>query len=361
MSRPVVLHYVGYDEDWGGIISVVRALATAGLFESVLGMNVGAVQRLEPKLPVEEFPRVRAERPKLATAWQSWRVARLAKRWLRADARRVLHAHSRTGLLVALWLRAMGERRVAVSVHTFGTRRWLYRFARTVLGRRLFWLSPGMKYYYGAGHGEWSECLPGCIPAAALAPVPREPGELIRFGAVGPLAPYKRWDLLIRALSLLAPEVRRRIRVVHAGAVDPQVSGEQHGGMLLAMARQLGVEDLLEWRGRMRPLTKFWEQVDCLLAVAPIEAFSVAVIEAVGAGRPAIVSDVSGTSDFVRACDGGWLFAGDSPAALAEVMNRVVRENRLAQWRPNREALTEFTAPRMARRYLDVYTRLIAG
>ena len=50
-----VLHYLGYDDDRGGIVSVVRALAEAGRFDCVLGMNAGAVQRRTPALPVKFF------------------------------------------------------------------------------------------------------------------------------------------------------------------------------------------------------------------------------------------------------------------------------------------------------------------
>ena len=340
---------------------MVRALATAGRFECVLGMNAGAVQRLAPPLAMEEFPRVQAESFSPAAVWRAGWVARQARQWLRADVRRVFHGHSRAGLLAALWLRGFGERRVVASVHTFGRQKSLYRLARRLLGWRLFWLSPGMKSYYGLQPASWDECLPGCVPA--LVPVPRQAGAdgLIRFGAVGPFAAYKRWDVMIQALARLAPEVRKRVRVIHAGADDLRGEGTEFGRSLLTLARESGVENLIEWRGRIVPLTSLWEQIDCLLVASPIEAFSVAAIEAVGAGRPVIASDTSGTSDFIRACAGGWLFRGGLPESLADVMSRVITENRLAGWQADRAALAEFTAPVTAGRYRRVYDRLGAG
>ena len=109
MRVSTVLHYVGCDEDRGGIVSVVRALAGAGRFACVLGVNAGCRQRRTPPLPVLELSRLPGE----ALGWQTFRrsrtVAREVQAWLRGGPGRVFHGHSRAGLAVALRLAALGS------------------------------------------------------------------------------------------------------------------------------------------------------------------------------------------------------------------------------------------------------------
>lgn len=136
--RFTVLHYLGCDEDRGGIAAVVRALATANRFDCVLGVNAGAQQRRTPVLVQREFPRVAGESLGLTTLWRTRSVAREVRAWLAGGPERIFHGHSRAGLAVAVWLAAMGERRVVVSVHCYGRRKWFYRWAARQLGERMF-------------------------------------------------------------------------------------------------------------------------------------------------------------------------------------------------------------------------------
>src|SRR4051812_31852629 len=89
-----VLHYIGADDDRGGIVSVVRALASAECFECVLGVNRGFRQRRSPPLPVAEFTPLAGETLGLTTFWRARAVAREARRWLAEDPLRVFHGHS---------------------------------------------------------------------------------------------------------------------------------------------------------------------------------------------------------------------------------------------------------------------------
>ena len=169
-DKLTVLHYVGADDDRGGIVSVVRALAGAGQFQCVLGVNRGFRQRRSPPLAAFELPALDGEVLRLRTLWRARAVAREVGRWLETEPGRIFHGHSRAGLAVALWLERVGETRVAVSVHCYGRRRWFYRWAAGRLGSRLFWLSPAMREYYGVGGDGWTGCIPGCVPAADIAP-----------------------------------------------------------------------------------------------------------------------------------------------------------------------------------------------
>ena len=73
-----VLHYTGSDDDRGGVMSVLRALAGVGTFACVLGVNPGFVQRRTPSLAALEFPRIDGEVIGWKTFWRARAVARAA-------------------------------------------------------------------------------------------------------------------------------------------------------------------------------------------------------------------------------------------------------------------------------------------
>ena len=178
-----VLHYLGYDSDPGGIVSVVRNLAEAGQFDVCLGLNRGAQQNRAPALPQMEFTALEGEVLTPQTFWRSRRVAREVQAWLVGDEKRVFHGHSRAGLVVGNWLHQWGERRIMVSVHCYGRRRWFYRQAEERLGRRLYWLSPAMKRYYEiVAPDTWEQCMPGGVALSSPGVVrPEAPAKSARM------------------------------------------------------------------------------------------------------------------------------------------------------------------------------------
>ena len=128
-SPGAVLHYVGYDVDRGGILAVIRALAAENQFPCVLGVNPNFQPERSRGIPLLRLPAMAGDTISVATMLRARSVARQVRSWLAADSARVFHGHSRAGLLVALWLKRMGEKRVAATVHCYGRRRWFYRWA----------------------------------------------------------------------------------------------------------------------------------------------------------------------------------------------------------------------------------------
>lgn len=352
---PCALHYTGYDEDYGGVTAVIKRLAAAADFPVVLGGNPGFVQRQAPQLPVEIFPRVEAECGGLRQPGQALRVARHARGWLRRNRAGIFHAHSRVGLLAAALLAAQGERRVVGTVHVLGRQRWFFRLLARVLGPRLFWLSPHMPEYYGLGRKGWESCLPDCIIAPAPARTAR--GAPLRFGAVGPFAAVKQWDLLLEGWARVPADRRAGAKLIHIGGTSAAVPDPARE-RLQRRAAELGVADSIEWRPRLVPLDGFWAEIDCLLVVSRHEAFGVAALEALAAGVPVLTADAAGTRDLVAECGGG-MFAADSAAALAAAITALRRDGIPAGWAPRPEGLERFHATASAARHREIYRALL--
>lgn len=359
-----VLHYLGADTDRGGIVSVVRALAEAGSFRCVLGVNRGFVQHRVPPLPVWEFPPLAGEHLGPATFWRARAVAADAQAWLRGDPARVFHGHSRAGLAVALWLRARGERRVVASVHCYGARRWFYRWAARRLGDRLFWLSPAMKNYYRVAPAAdatepWSQCIPGCVPPRELCHlIGDKGGGPLRLGGVGMLVAWKRWHLVLDALAALPPPVRARVRFTHIGAPDETAASRHYAEALQTQTKALRLGAIVEWRGEQPGAEALLREIDCLVVASRREPLSVAMLEALQAGVPVLASRSGGNRDVIAPARNGWFFEPDDPRDLARAIAMLAETDALRRVEFRAEDLARFDARRVAAQWAEVYARL---
>lgn len=314
-SAREVLHYVGYDDDAGGIVSVIRALSATGRFRCLLGLNRGAQQRRTPPLDALEFAALAGETIGLANAWRARTVAREVRLWLRGDSRRIFHGHSRAGLLVALWLHRMGEPRVVVSVHCHGSRRWFYRWAVSSLGDALFWLTPAMRAHYGLPDEGWRQCIPGGVAPSTVTPAVPESGRL-RLGGIGAVVPWKHWPLVLDALAQLPDEKRRRVTFEHIGT-GPAPALERLRGD--ASARGLGQQVI--FRGSEPTSDRLLGAVDALVVASENEPFSTAMLEALAAGVPVIAADHGGATCIIQGGRNGELFRSGDAAALARCIS----------------------------------------
>ena len=239
-------------------------------------------------------------------------LPRFDRLWLRRAARRrptVLTAHEvlppRTADQVDVWLDvfAMVDR---VVVHSAGS------------GARLAEL--------GVEPGKIVEIPHPVFESPNGTPVAAPTGTTLLF--FGLIRRYKGLDVLIRAL----PEVVRAVpeaRLVVAGdALEPVEP-------LRELAARLGVADRIDWQLGYVP----GDRIPALMAsvtvvVLPyrrIEASGV-LADAVGHGRPAVVSDVGAIGETVRRFDAGEAVPPEDPAALAAACVRLLAdEGRLAE------------------------------
>lgn len=349
--RPVVLHFLGAADDGGGIVSVVRALAGTNRFDCLLGMSPGAIQRRQPALPQMDCPPVQPETIGPANLLLTWRAARAARRWLADDPARIVHGHTRAGLLVALWLARWGETRVVASVHCYGRQRWFYRWAARQLGERLYWLSPAMREYYGIAGAGWSQCRPGGVPPAGVSASPTDPDRL-RLGGCGSVVAWKRWDLVLAALAQLTPAERARVTFTHIG--DGPAPARQ---ALAEAVQRAGLGAAVRFLGPQPSSDGLLAEIDALVVASEREPFSMAMLEALAAGVPVLAADSGGARDVIRPDVNGRLFrSGDAPA-LAGAIRQWLRDPPATTPAAVRE--TAIRAEAIAEQWHRVYAELI--
>jgi glycosyltransferase involved in cell wall biosynthesis len=357
---PIVLNYTGAENDRGGVVSVVRALASTERYECILGVAPNFSQSRRPPLKFVCFAKIAHERIDLGTMIRGLAVAREVRTWLLSDPCRIYHGRSRAGLIVALWLRLMGEKRAIASVHSLGRHKWFYRAAASILGPRLFWLNPSMKRYYRVGDSTWKGCLPDCVPESAWTSTRHRRSAIrpVHFGCVGSLVPVKQWELVLKAVALLPAGVA--VRILHSGGQDGTPESAEYAAKLVKLADELGISRSVDWLGENQEMSSFYSKVDCLIVPSKWEASSVAALEAACAGVPLLASDESGTRDLIEMAECGWLFRSGSAKSLALEISSLASGTKYSDLRRKEDALLIFAAPAVADAHLKIYNALIS-
>ncbi|MEM6795406.1 MAG: glycosyltransferase, partial [Acidobacteriota bacterium] len=181
---------------------------------------------------------------------------------------------------------------------------------------------------------------------------------------VGTLSERKGQDLVIQAL----PEIRRQIPEVRYAAI-----GMDHAsGALTALARAVGVEDLVHFPGRLsaEEVRAFLGTADLFVlpsrrtAGGDVEGFGIAVVEAALCGTPAVVSSGSGLVEAIRDGETGLAVEPESPAALARAITELLSDDarrRAMASRAQERARSEQTWERRGGQYFRALEELVGG
>ncbi len=129
----------------------------------------------------------------------------------------------------------------------------------------------------------------------------------------GLLRRYKGLDVLLHALPAIRAAVPDARVVVAGHPLEPAKP-------LLDLARDLGVEDMVEWRLSFVPEAELAELFEgAAFVVCPYRELdsSGVLATALGYGRPAVVSDVGSLGSIVRELGAGRVVSAEDPEALA--------------------------------------------
>lgn len=173
----------------------------------------------------------------------------------------------------------------------------------TLLGKLASKLICNSKYTYSVYSNYISlEKLSIIYQPIDITPMPRKRHDGFVVGSVGVTSPQKNFQLLLDAITAI-PDVRLRI----AG-----FNGNEHGLYLRDYARNIGVDDRVEWLGLIDNMADFYSSIDVLVACGKHEALGRSVIEAMKCKVPVIAMRDGGYIELVGENERGWLFEKDN-------------------------------------------------
>lgn len=152
-----------------------------------------------------------------------------------------------------------------------------------------------------------------------------DPADPVRILSVGRAVEKKGYDVLLNALARLPGDIEWRFE---------HIGGGTELDKLRALARELRLEDRIEWRGAL-------DQREVLAAYRAADLFALAcrighdgdrdglpnvLVEASSQGLPCISTEVSGVTELLVDGENGLVVAPEDTAALAAALERAIRD-----------------------------------
>lgn len=135
------------------------------------------------------------------------------------------------------------------------------------------------------------------------------------IGMVGNIEQRKGYDILIRAL----PGVIKEFPAVKVLAVGAEKSHDgQELQRLKALADELGIAQHIIFTGARRDIPELLGTMDIFVLCSRREGLSLAMTEAMAAGKPVVVTPVGGMAEAIEPGRNGFLVPPEDPDALAE-------------------------------------------
>lgn len=158
--------------------------------------------------------------------------------------------------------------------------------------------------------------LPAVSPATCAANRARIRSELglaatmTVIGSVVRLAPGKGLPTLLKAFAIVQKRLDARLLLVGGGPLEPDVHN---------MASELGIQDKVVTAGHQPDPGKFVDAMDVFVLAVPIGSGSIALLEAMARGKPAVITFGNGEEAVVHEKTGVWA-PPDDPDALAAAL-----------------------------------------
>jgi glycosyltransferase involved in cell wall biosynthesis/SAM-dependent methyltransferase len=172
------------------------------------------------------------------------------------------------------------------------------------------------------------------------------------IGSIGRYEPRKGHETLIRAMVPIVREFpQARLKI--AGH-DPH----DYSAVLRGLVRQLGLEQHVELIGFMSDKEAFFADVDIFAFASQWEGFGIVVLEAMDAGKPVVVSDISPLRDIIVPGVSGLVAQPGQADAFARAIAALLRDRaslrRIGEAGRQRVA-AEFSQSRMVEKTLAYY------
>ncbi|MDR0781124.1 MAG: glycosyltransferase family 4 protein [Pseudomonadales bacterium] len=151
--------------------------------------------------------------------------------------------------------------------------------------------------------------------------------DAVLVGSLGNVRPAKGYDLLIRAAREVVAQ-RPDVHFIIAG--DPKTSLQRQ---LDALAQELKIADHIHFIGFCNDSAAYLAQLDLFLLTSTSEGLSIATIEALATGLPAVVTRCGGPEEIMQADRDGLMVEPQAPAiaaGLLRLLNDAALGERLA-------------------------------
>ncbi|WP_158657471.1 glycosyltransferase [Blastococcus saxobsidens] len=176
--------------------------------------------------------------------------------------------------------------------------------------------------------------------------------DVFHFLTVARLSRQKGQDILLRALALARTDLPAvRLTLVGSGPDESD---------LRRLARELAIDDLVDFAGYTTDPTVYYRSADCFVLPSRWEGFGVVLVEALAFGLPLLAADCEfGPADVISSPRIGDLVPVEDVTALAEGLRRAVRRARIPEDEAlRREVASAYSRPAASEDHFDALRRI---
>ena len=173
---------------------------------------------------------------------------------------------------------------------------------------------------------------------------------------IGVLRRGKRVDLILKAIFLLDPAIRRKIRLYVAGGGPWEKKYKE-------LAERLEIDKYIKFLGplQLNECYRLYKSCDIYVHASTMaESFGMSVLEALGSGMPIIAVSSGATPELIKNGRNGFLVSANS-YEIADKMAFLVHHPDVC-WQISRNNIADvrkYSWPNIALRYLELYQSLI--
>lgn len=284
--------------------------------------------------------------------WDDWRVFWKIYGIIRRERPDIVHTHTaKAGALgrvagifynlpLTLILSPLGRGKKVILVHTFHghvlrgyfgkVKSWIFLWIERILAvftDRIITVSGALKRElvekYKVAPEKKIEVVELGFELGELLSLPqKEAGGVVNVGIIGRLVPIKNHRMVLDCARRVRSHVRSNgigIRFVVVGDGELRQELEQH-------VKELGIKDILEFRGWVKDLRRIYEELDIVVLTSQNEGTPVSIIEAMAAARPVVATDVGGVRDIVEDGKSGYLVASGDEEKFAERLMDLIKD-----------------------------------
>ena len=326
-----ILHLTGEGEDTGGVLSVIRNLMQSSQtigWQHTVWVNRKYQETRCPQLNYRYSQHIRANSEShFDILLSAFRSLKEIHQLLRREKFDIIHAHTR-GTLLVIWALAYTRKRKSVFTnHNYARRTGLYRKAAQCSRIYSVFLTPNMLRHYGFNSiSDRKHIISACCSDRFLQvpTVERSASDKIRFVGIGSLVRWKRWHLVLESLHQLNKEERDKVKFSLFGPVLDSPESREYADTLKQMVDKFGIRASANIYGPTHLIEDRLREADWFLLPSINEPCSIALIEALSLGLPALTSASGGNIDILQDGKTGLMFEPDNVNDLVEKLRKII-------------------------------------
>ena len=366
-----ILHLVGQREDFGGILSVIRSLhqvSPSTSYQHSVWVHKEYKETREPILNYRYGRFIISDASSHLLIFFSSVLAFLDVRCLlRRESFDVIHAHTRGGLIVALFVSWFMRKPVLFTNHTFARRTGFYRWIARRKRMTTVLLNPAMAKHYSLAIDEprsWV-VFSGCADVFLdkqlaenfwLSSASKAKLKLVGMGSV---VRWKGWHLPIQAIAKLPLKMRSRVEFHLWGPEQKDSDSQAFANELKELISQKNLQESVFLHGATNKVIESLQTGHFVVVASENEPCSVSLMESLALGLPALAARSGGNVDIVKDGETGILFENGSAEDLKnKIISILTGEVKLRQAVEIRESVRGWAASAMTEKYNRIYDHM---